>query len=30
MELVKLTIDRKTLEVERGTSILNAARKVGY
>ncbi|GAB6278583.1 MAG: NADH-dependent [FeFe] hydrogenase, group A6 [Lentimicrobium sp.] len=29
MELVKLTIDKKTLEVERGTSILNAARKVG-
>lgn len=29
MELVKLTIDKKTLEVERGTSILDAARKVG-
>ncbi|HNQ59252.1 MAG TPA: NADH-dependent [FeFe] hydrogenase, group A6 [Bacteroidales bacterium] len=29
MELVKLTIDKKSVEVEKGTSILNAARKVG-
>lgn len=29
MELVKLTIDKKIVEVEKGSSILNAARKVG-
>ena len=29
METVKLTIDNKTVEVEKGTTILKAARKIG-
>ncbi len=29
MELIKLTIDNKTLEVEKGTSIYKAAKKIG-
>lgn len=29
MELVKLTIDKKTVEVEKGTTVLNAARQIG-
>lgn len=29
MELIKLTIDKKTVEVEKGTTILKAAKKIG-
>ncbi|MCX6272326.1 MAG: 2Fe-2S iron-sulfur cluster-binding protein, partial [Bacteroidetes bacterium] len=29
METVKLTIDNKTVEVEKGTTVLNAARQIG-
>ena len=29
MEMIKLTIDNKIVEVEKGTTILKAARKIG-
>ena len=29
METIKLTIDNKQIEVEKGTTILDAARKLG-
>ena len=29
MEMIKLTIDNKIVEVEKGTTVLKAARKVG-
>lgn len=29
MEMIKLTIDKKTIEVEKGTTILKAARQIG-
>ncbi len=30
MEMIKVTIDNKQVEVEKGTSILHAAKKLAY